>query len=169
MATERLLTVGRISGVYGVRGWVRVYSHTDPREGILQYRGWHLHIGGQWKPFDMVEGRVHGKGIVVRFAQIDDRDRARELIGADVAVPRSELPPTAPGEYYWADLEGLRVRTEQGAELGHVDYLFETGANDVIVVRGPDRERLIPFVLEQVVKSVDLDGGTMIVDWDPDF
>ena len=81
---------------------------------------------------------------------------------------RDALPKPAPGELYWSDLEGLRVRTVEGRELGTVSHLFETGANDVIVVKG-DRERLIPFLRDSVVREVDLAAGTMIVDWDPDF
>jgi 16S rRNA processing protein RimM len=166
---ERLVVVGRVVGLYGVRGWMRLMSHTQPRDNILRYRHWHLRRGHDWRPVEVAAGRVHGKGLVVNLRECADREQARALIGADVAVPRAELPPTAAGEYYWADLVGLRVETAEGRVLGEIDYLLATGANDVLVVRGEDRERLIPFVTDQIVKRVDLAAGLIQVDWDPDF
>lgn len=167
-AGERLVVVGRIAGLYGVRGWVRVLSHTKPRDNILHYGRWHLRRGGGWQPVAVTAGQSHGKGLVVKLRECADREQARSLIGADVAVPRSELPAPAPGEYYWIDLVGLRVESVGGEALGEVESLFETGANDVLVVRGEDRERLIPFVTGQVIKRIDLDAGLIQVDWDPE-
>lgn len=166
-ARERLVIIGRIGGLYGVRGWLRVYSHTEPRGRILDYGPW-LVQGEDGEVVEIEEGREHGKGIVVKLKGYDDRDAAARLIGRDVAVRRRRLGTPAPGEYYWTDLEGLRVVTLEGRDLGLVDHLFGTGANDVVVVRG-DRERLIPFVQEQVIRRVDLEAGVMEVDWDPDF
>ncbi|HEX5513662.1 MAG TPA: ribosome maturation factor RimM [Gammaproteobacteria bacterium] len=168
-AGEQLVVVGTIVGLYGVRGWVRVMSHTQPRENLLEYKQWRLGRHGAWRPATVEAGQAHGKGLVVKLQECADRDQARSLIGTEIAVPRSELAPPADGEYYWVDLVGLRVETLAGQALGVVDYLFETGANDVLVVRGDDRERLIPFVTEQVVKQVDLVGGIIRVDWDPTF
>ncbi|RFA30868.1 ribosome maturation factor RimM [Alkalilimnicola ehrlichii] len=166
---SQLLTVGRISGLYGVRGWVRIFSYTEPRERILEYVDWHLRSQDGWREVELAEGRRHGKGIVARIEGVDDREQARALIGSDIGVSREQLPALEPGEYYWVDLEGLQVETESGHALGVVDYLFETGANDVLVVKGEDRERLLPFVLDQVVKRVDLESGLILVDWDPEF
>jgi len=115
----------------------------------------------------VAEGKAHGRGFVVRFEGVTDRVAASGLIGQDVAVSLAELPRPEPGEYYWAELEGLEVRTREGATLGRVDHLMETGANDVLVVRG-ERERLIPFV-PGVVLEVDRDAGVIRVEWDADF
>jgi len=90
------------------------------------------------------------------------------LVGQAIAVRRDQLPPPRAGEFYWADLEGLAVETEQGTRLGRVDHLFATAANDVLVVRG-ERERLIPFLWGAVIKDVEFDRGLILVDWDPDF
>ncbi|MEN8174815.1 MAG: ribosome maturation factor RimM [Pseudomonadota bacterium] len=163
-----LVAVGRITGCYGVQGWLRVYSHTSPRDNILGYRRWHLKCGEDFEPFSLAEGRRHGKGVVARLEGIGDRDAAERRVGCDIWVPRDDLGETAPGEYFWRDLEGLEVVTTDGRVLGVIDHLFETGANDVMVVRG-DRERLIPFVQPQVVREVDLAGRRMVVDWDPEF
>jgi len=166
-ASARWVTLGRISGVYGVKGWVRVYSHTQPRERILDYSPWRISPDGKALR-EVVTGRRQGKGVVARIEGIDDRDAAAQLIGAEITVPRDRLDAAPPGVYYWTDLEGLEVVTTDGQVLGTVDHLFETGANDVMVVTG-DKERLIPFVEPQVVRQVDFDAGRMVVDWDPDF
>ena len=171
MATQpaRLVVVGRIAGIYGVRGWVKIISHTSPPENILGYRNWQLRRHGQWQPVELLEGHPQGKGLVASLVGLVDRDQARAYIGAEIAVPRNELPPLPEGEYYWTDLEGLRVSTVEGEELGVLDHLLETGANDVLVVVKDGRQLLIPYVREQVVKQIDLAAGTMTVDWDPDF
>lgn len=163
------LIVGRINGLYGVRGWVKVFSHTEPRDNILSYRTWYLRRGAEWRPIELAEGRLHGKGVVARLAGCDDRDKAAALIGSDIAILREQLPQAAPGEYYWSDLIGLAVCTVEGVELGLVDHLLETGSNDVLVVLQGKHERLIPFIREQVVREIDLVDKRMVVDWDPDF
>jgi 16S rRNA processing protein RimM len=165
---SRLVIVGRVAGVYGVRGWVKVYSSTEPPEAILDYPSWQLRSGSDWRPMKLIEGRRHGKGIVAHLASCDDRDVARDLVGAEIAVPRGQMPDPGTDHYYWADLEGLAVRTVGGVELGVVDHLLETGANDVLVVKG-ERERLIPYVRGTVVTEVDLEQGKIVVDWDPEF
>jgi 16S rRNA processing protein RimM len=123
---------------------------------------------GDWQERQVAEGSRHGKGVVARLVGCDDRDQAQSLMGYEIGVYRDQLPETEPGEYYWNDLKGLRVVTLQGESLGIVDHLIETGANDVLVVKG-ERERLIPFVQDQVVTKVDLDNGEIQVDWDKDF
>ncbi|MEH6875586.1 MAG: ribosome maturation factor RimM [Candidatus Competibacter sp.] len=162
------VVLGRVSGLFGVQGWVRVFSHTEPREGIVRYNPVFLHRGGEWQPFEIEAGRAHGPGVVLKFVDCNDRDRAATLLRSEIAVRRSQLPPPEPGEYYWADLEGLRVVTLGGIDLGTVAAVFATGANDVLVVRG-ERERLLPFVRGQVVVEVDLERRVLRVDWDLDF
>jgi 16S rRNA processing protein RimM len=165
---SRLVIIGRVVGVYGVRGWVKVLSATEPPEAILDYPSWQLRRGSEWQAMALSGGRRHGKGILAQLAACDDRDVARGLIGADIAVRRGEMPDPEAGRFYWADLEGLTVRTTAGVDLGTVDHLLETGANDVLVVKG-QRERLIPYVRGTVVTDVDLEQGVILVDWDPEF
>jgi 16S rRNA processing protein RimM len=114
-------------------------------------------------------GRAQGNGIVAELPGVTDRDAAAALVGSEIGVARSALPPPAPGEYYWSDLEGLEVSTVEGVSLGTVSHLLATGANDVLVVRNADRERLIPFLVGQFVTEVDLEAGRVTVDWDPEF
>jgi 16S rRNA processing protein RimM len=166
-ALRQPVILGRVIGLFGVRGWVKVHSYTEPREALLEYRGWLLGRDGDWQPVEVAEGRQHGKGIVVRLQGIEDRDAAAELLGSDIGVDRDALPEAEDGQYYWADLEGLTVVHRDGTELGKVAYLMATGANDVLVVDGPV-ERLIPFVPETVILDVDLAAGVIRVDWEWD-
>jgi 16S rRNA processing protein RimM len=162
------VVLGRIVGVFGVRGWVKVFSHTEPRDNILTYSPWLVREGGSWKALRLLDGKPHGKGMIALLEGCTDRDRAALLLGCDIAVERERLPRLEQDDYYWSDLEGLRVRTLEGEELGVVSHLFETGANDVMVVAG-EREHLIPYLWHRVVKQVDLEAGLILVDWDPDF
>ncbi len=162
------VTIGRINGLYGVRGWIKVFSYARPITNILNYSPWQLYQHGQWQTVSLSEGQAHGKGIIARLESIHNRDEAARLVGSEIAVNREQLPPTPKGEYYWADLIGLTVVNREDITLGQVDHLLETGANDVLVVKG-ERERLIPFLLEQVVVDVDLAQSVLRVDWDEDF
>lgn len=160
--------MGHVVGAFGVRGWLKVLSGAEPAEALLDYSPWLLLRDGEWKSYKVLDGGVHGKGLVAHLEGVDDRDQAELLRGAEIAVERARLEPLDEGEYYWADLIGLRVVTTQGVELGRIERLMETGANDVLVVRG-ERERLIPYLRPDVVTAVDLATGTLQVDWDPEF
>lgn len=167
-AADRRVLLGRIVGSHGVRGEVRIESWTDPPEAILSYRPWLLSDARGERELTEFKGSPAARGVIARLPGIDDRDQAQSLKGTEISVKRSQLPAPAPGEYYWVDLEGLAVRTVEGVDLGQVEKVLPTGSNDVLVVRG-ERERLLPFVLGQFVKSVDLDARLIVVDWDPDF
>jgi 16S rRNA processing protein RimM len=161
------LVLGRISGLFGVRGWVRVFSYTEPREAVLQYKGLLIGRNGDWQPAEVVEGQRHGKSVIAHFTGFDDRDQAATLIGTDIGVDRSQLPDIGDGHYYWSDLVGLTVLHRDGTELGTIKGLLETGAHDVMVVIG-DQERLIPFVEGKIVINVDLNERLVNVDWEWD-
>ncbi|MFA6053705.1 MAG: ribosome maturation factor RimM [Methylobacter sp.] len=168
MAEQQIINVGKISGVFGVKGWVKVFSFTDPRENILTYSPWLLKKGDEIKAVNVVDGQLQGKTIVAQLSGVNDRDQAANLMGWDVFITQDQLPAAAKGEYYWSDLVGLKVETIDGVQLGVVDSLLETGANDVIVVQG-ERERAIPFLQGETVINIDLDAGRIVVDWDPEF
>ncbi len=168
MSEQQYINVGKISGVFGIKGWVKVFSFTDPRENILTYSPWLLKKGDETKTVNVVDGQLQGKTIVAQLAGIDDRDQAASLMGWDIFITQDQLPKAAKGEYYWSDLIGLNVETIDGVRLGVVDSLLETGANDVIIVQG-ERERVVPFLQGRTIIKVDLDAGKIIVDWDPEF
>ena len=165
--TTQPVVLGRITGLFGVRGWVKVYSYTEPRDAVLDYGRWLLAGKDGWREATVAEGQRHGKTIIVRMEGYADRDQATDLIGMEIAVPRDELPETDRDEFYWSDLEGLTVVHRDGTVLGKVAHLLETGANDVMVVKG-ETERLVPFVMDKVVLDVDLDKGVIDVDWEWD-
>jgi 16S rRNA processing protein RimM len=167
--TAGFVVLGRISGLHGVRGELKVYAETRERADILKYEYWHLRRPDGWQKVRLLGGHVQGSGVVVaQLEGVTDRDAARALIGTEIAIRREELPPAEPGTYYWADLEGLEVVNLEGVVLGTVSHLFETGANDVLVVVDGERERLIPYTRD-AVKQVDLEARVIRVDWDPDF
>lgn len=169
-AAERRVLVGRIVGLYGVQGWLKIESWTEPRMRIFDYQPWLLRAAaGAESEVSGAKGRPQGKGMVAYLPGVDDPEKAAALVGYDIYVARAQLPAPAKDEYYWFDLEGLEVVTTEGVMLGRVAHLFATGANDVVVVRDGERERLIPFVQGVYVRSVDLTGGRMVVEWDPDF
>jgi 16S rRNA processing protein RimM len=169
-AAGRRVLVGRIVGLYGVQGWLKIESWTEPRTRIFDYQPWLLTAApGVESEVSGVKGRPQGKGLICFLPGVDDRDKAAALVGQDIHVAREQLPPPGKDEYYWVDLEGLEVVTTEGVSLGRVSHLFATGANDVVVVRDGTRERLVPFIQGTYVRSVDLSGGRMVVDWDPEF
>lgn len=164
---ERIIVLGRIGGAFGVQGWVKITSFTEPPENILNYGVWQVGREGRWQPVEIENGRVTGKGVLAKLAGIDTPEDARLQVGADIGIARGELPPAAPGEYYWSDLEGLEAVTPQGEMLGRVDHFRSTPGGSVVVIRG-ERERWIPFVKERIVK-VDLDAGRIVLDWAADW
>jgi 16S rRNA processing protein RimM len=165
--TGKLVTVGRVSGVHGVKGWLKIRSFTEPPANITSFEEWLLRRGGAIERLEVEATSVAAGRVAAKLRGIDDRDAARTWIGAEIAVERSRLPPPGPDEYYWTDLEGLEVRTVEGERLGAVDHLIATGANDVLVL--DEGGRLIPFVLGSVVRSVDVGAGVIVVDWSAEY
>ncbi|MWV11521.1 ribosome maturation factor RimM [Pseudomonas sp. R-28-1W-6] len=170
---EDLIVLGKITSVHGVRGEVKIYSFTDPIDNLLDYSQWTLKRDGEVKQVELVSGRLQGKVLVAKLKGLDDREVARTFAGFDICVPRALLPDLAEDEFYWYQLEGLKVIDQLGQLLGKIDHLLETGANDVMVVKPcagslDDRERLLPYTAQCVLK-VDLAAGEMQVDWDADF
>ncbi len=175
------VVVGRISSVFGVKGWLKVHSHTDPLKNITEYP--FLFIKQEraqeqdWQVVKFDQWQAHGKGLIAHIDGCDDRDKAGNYTGMEISIPEAELPRLEQGEYYWRQLIGLKVSSQfegEQAFLGRVYELLETGANDVLVVRACEGsvdkgERLIPYLPESVVLEVDLAAGIIMVNWDPDF
>lgn len=168
--------VGRITTVHGVKGWVKVHSFTEPTENIFQYSPWWLKTTSGWQIVEVDQARALAKGHAVHIVDVDDREQARQYCKLEISVEKSLMPSLEQDEYYWHQLQGLRVitRYEGGHScLGKVTKLIETGSNDVLMVKGDNQsidreERLVPY-LDQFVLKVDLDAGEIEVDWDPDF
>jgi 16S rRNA processing protein RimM len=169
---SELIVVGKISSAHGIKGWVNVYSYTNPVTNILQYQPWFLASRGAkdaWTPINVIASRPQGKQVVAQFEGCQDRNQAELYRGLEIAINRSQLPKLAHSGYYWIDLIGLTVVTVSGEELGQVDSLIATGANDVLIVKGKGKEHLIPYVQDEFVQEVDLESRRITVDWDPNF
>lgn len=174
---SNLVTVGRIGSAYGIKGWFKVRSDTEPAENMFAYSPWWLKTRHGVKAFECDQFKPHGKSLIAHLVGVDDRDVAEALAPADIAIERDQLPELAAGDFYWHQLIGLRVVTQfQGEtrDLGRVKELMETGANDVLVVASDahsvdERNRLVPYIPEQFVLDVDTQAGVIKVDWDPDF
>jgi 16S rRNA processing protein RimM len=170
MGSEERIIVGQIVGLFGVKGWVKIRSYTDPREQIAHYRPWQVSVEGEWHSFEVEAVQPQGKSLIARLTGITDREQAIRLMNSDIVIDRRQLPVLSENEFYWRDLEGLKVLNLNGVELGTVKSLFATGANDVLVAckdGGP--EILIPYVMDRVVRSVDMESGIIRVDWEADF
>ena len=170
---DRPVVLGHVSGLFGVKGWIKVYSYTRPAANLIGYEDWLIGRQDAWRPFRVIDAREQGKTLIAQIAPGDespltDRDAAAALIDFEIAVERDQLPEPEPGEYYWFDLVGLDVVNRDGTELGRVKAMMETGANDVLVLQG-DRERLVPFVVGEIIDEVDLEAGRIVADWDPEF
>ncbi len=174
---SNLIDVGRITAVFGIQGWVKIHSYTEPQENLFGYGPWWLKTARGVKPVEIDESRPHGKGFVAHIKGVDDRDQAALYTGVAIAVEKQLLPELEGDDYYWHQLQGLRVISHwdgQEQDLGTVTRMLETGANDVLVVQGDaesidQQERLIPYVPEHYIRQIDLSAGHIEVDWDPEF
>lgn len=212
-----MLLVGRITGAYGIKGWVKVHAFTDPVENLFSFSQWIARSPAESrnsadsasqgvkdssngdrrsgrdsenKTLIFSEFRRQGRGLIAKLEGVDDRTGAERLRGLEIWVPEVELPPLESGDYYWHQLENLRVysrypehgsaggeapdpRADEEYLLGEVDHLLETGANDVLVLRPcegslDDRERLVPYLPGSVVQRVSLDERRIDVLWHPE-
>ena len=165
--TKGLVIMGRIVAPYGIKGWIKVLPDTEQLDGLLNYKTWQIGKDAGWRSVRLKSGKVHNDVLLAKLEDINDRDAAFSCKGQLVAVPRDALPALDETEFYWSDLIGLAVKNQQGVDFGKITDVFETGANDVLVVKG-EVERLIPFAAQTVIE-VSLAEKTMLVDWDEDF
>ena len=174
MTDSAQLVVGSINGVYGIKGWVKVFSHTSPIEQILLYQPWSLHKGSKQVSVEVKEGKLHGKGVIALPDGFETRNDAESLVGYEIRIDANQLPELPEGEFYWHELEGMQVVNRAGEVFGVVDRMIETGANDVMVVSATsdsvdDEERLIPFVIDEIVDKIDMEQRTLTVNWEKDY
>ena len=168
------VVVGSFLAAYGVNGWVKVYSHTEPMGNIASYKPLWIQKNDLWLELQVEQFKPHGKGLIAKLKDCDSRELAAGLAGCNIGIKRTQLPELQQGDYYWSDLEELAVLTDQGIRLGKVGRVFETGSNDVLVIV-PDeqsvdnRQRLVPYLPGDVVLDVNLEQKHIIVDWDPEF
>ena len=167
MNNDKNVFVGKVSSPHGIKGWLKVISYTDPIENILSYKEWFIiNEGGSKKTFSIEDSRIQGKKIIVKLDGIEDRDSAEDLKNKEILVSRIDLPKLEENTFYWNDLLDLPVLDQKGKQIGKVDSLFETGSNDVLVVVNENKERfLVPFIMDKVIKKVDLVKEFISIDW----
>jgi len=174
---EKLVEMGRVIAPFGIKGWIKVqpvWLDGESAASLMLYPTWWLESNGGWHEYPVEHAQVQGAAVVAKLAGCEDREAAAGYKGRVVAVAREAFPPAKKGEFYWADLIGLRVKNNEGLDFGVVQSMLETGANAVMVVRNDKQqaveseERLIPFIAE-VVKRVDAAAGVIEVEWGADY
>ncbi len=166
--TDKLVIIGKCGRPYGVRGWVHIQSFTADPSNILNYQNWIMILPtGTKQPVELDGLRAHGNHFVAKIKGIESPEATKRFTLAEIAVSQDDLPELEEGEHYWEELIGLKAILPNGKELGTVDSIFETGANDVIVVKmADDKELLVPY-LDDVVLDIKVNEGTITLDWDP--
>jgi 16S rRNA processing protein RimM len=163
---SEIVIIGKVGAPYGIKGWSKIFSYTVPIENILDYQPWLISTGKTWEKIEPVVGRVHNKVIVAQLPGSGDREQAKHYTHVKIAVHRQHLPTLAANQYYWNDLIGLAVINTDGELLGKVLQISETGADDVLIVRG-EKDFAVPMQMDSVIKTVDLNQGFIKVDWQP--
>lgn len=175
MSEQEKMVVGKLGATYGIRGWLKVFSYTENAESIFSYAPWFIKVRDQWQECLIEDWKRHGQGFVVKLSSLNLREDAQALTNAEIAINSNVLPSLPEEEFYWRELFGMEVVTTKGYNLGKVTDIMETGSNDVLVVKANpkdafgQKERLVPFLDEHVIKSIDRDAQRIEVDWDPGF
>ena len=166
MEDDKKIYLGKITGVHGIKGWLKIQSYSSPPENILNYPSWIINNKGEEDFYSIEQGRKQNKKIVVKLENIDDRNTAESLINSKILILRSELPKLSNENYYWSDLVGLSVLNSEEKVIGKIESLIETGANDVMVIITLKDERiLIPFVMHEIIKEVNVELSYIKIDW----
>ena len=166
MTSGKKILVGKISNPHGIKGWAKVISFTDPIENILSYKKWIISDNETEKTYCLEDSRIQGNKIVIKLEGVNNRDDADLLKNLQIEVNRSDLPKLDENSYYWEDLVDFNVIDIKGMHVGKVDSLFRTGSNDVLVIINETKQRLlVPFIMEEVIKYVDLDKELISIDW----
>lgn len=160
--------IGRFGAPFGVKGWIKLISFTDPIENILDYQPWLLQSNQGWRKITLEDGKPHGNTMIVKLSGCDDRDVAQTYTNKEIAIERDQLPPPQANEYYWLDLVGMDVVNKQGEHFGKVSEVTATGANDVLIIKNDNKTTLIPFI-KQVIVEVNANKNQIIVDWGIDW
>jgi 16S rRNA processing protein RimM len=167
--SERFITVGTIGRPYGIHGWLKINSYTEPYTNILSYCPWYIFDGHSWQNTSVDDCKLHGKHIIAHFLDCDTPEQAKYLVNHQIGIKHAQLPKLSENEYYWTDLINLQVYNHHQQFLGTVDRLFATGANDVLVIKNAKREYLIPYVLTHIIINIDLVNKLIVVQWEEDY
>ena len=165
---DEWVIVGRFGRPHGIKGFVSVYSFTEPSDNILSYSDWHVSLNHSWQPIKILSVQIHNKTIVAQIEGYPERESVALLTNVEIAIRKEQLASLAPDEYYWHQLIGMKVINQQAQEFGLIIEIMPTGSNDVLVVQG-EKRHLIPYLPGQFIIEINDKSQTMIVDWDMDF
>ncbi|AMA64956.1 Ribosome maturation factor RimM [Candidatus Arsenophonus lipoptenae] len=170
------IALGRLGSPYGILGWIRVYLYTEYIENIFKYQPLFVRYSYEWKLIELEKWKYHNKCIILKIKNINNRSSAILMTNFEIIIDSIQLPILNDKEYYWRDLIGCEVITIQGYyNLGYVKDLIDTGVNDVLIIQATIndafhiKERLIPFIDKQVIKTINFTTNIIEVDWDPKF
>ena len=171
---QKRVVLGKVGKVHGLKGWVRLHSHTSPPENILDYAELGATIKQKPVALSIDNSRKQNSTLLVHFKGFDDPESSQQLVGAELWIGADLMPELEEGNYYWHQLQDMEIVNLQQEVLGQVSKLLETGANDVLVVSPTaqsidNRERLIPYLKDKVIKNVDIDANRIQVDWEASY
>lgn len=169
------VVLGKLGSSHGIKGWLKITSYTNSVEDIFDYSPWLIKEQGEWREVKVLQWRFQGKALIAELEGVTTRDQAQMLTNCEIAIDAEQMKDLPEDEFYWRDLIGCEVVNTKGYNMGKVEQIVETGSNDVLLVKANAKdgfgktERMIPFVTEQFIQSVDLTAKQILVDWDPDF
>ena len=167
MQNDKTINIGKVIGLHGVKGWLKILSFSSPPENIFNYKS--LIISNKYinQIFHIEDSRKQGKKILIKLDNIDDRTSAESLKESDIYIQRSDLPQLSEDTYYWEDLLGFNVFNQNNIKIGNVDSFIETGSNDVLIVKTrKNKNILIPFIMNKSIKVVNIESHYITVDWE---
>ena len=159
------IVIARFGKTHGVKGGLKVISFNEPQENVIDFSPWLINKHGEWQALSIENSRIVNNGVLVKLKGVDDCDVAKDYTNVDINVERDQLPLLSGKQYYWTDLEGLKVVDNFDKELGIVDHLFATGANDILVVKQGNKKLLVPYIKDVIIK-VDLENKIIKVDYE---
>ncbi len=163
-----MLLVGKINGIFGVQGWIKIFSHTEPIANICKYIPLYTKSKDKFTKLNIANCKLHSKTIIAKIDAIDDCDKARELLGLAIYIDKLQLPKTNNNEYYYSDLINMAVVNKNNEDFGLVSYLFDNSAHVVLVTKDDENEYLIPFI-DPFIVDINIINKVITVDWGKDY
>ena len=159
----KFFEIGKIVKSCGLKGRIKAVSYLESNDKLQDLEELYIGYGNEKKgPFKLKGIQSGGKSFFLEIEGVENLQSANALVGCQVLISTDKLEELPEGEYYWRDMIGLKVVTEEGSILGVIEAIFPTGSNDVYVCSGGEREVLLPGIAD-VIRRIDIDRGMMVV------